>query len=480
LIEQHEPTSPDAVIQQQQKQKAQQIKRILIGLCLLLLVALIVVVLSITPSEQASTDVSPATVESSFNVAEQEAAREAFRQALSEYESQLAPILATPSLREWDPATAASLDAESDKALRLFANSAFIQALGSINSVKTQGQAFVDSWQAAFADALAQAKQFYAQDQIQQARLALQQAKAIMPNQTQTQQLEAQLRAYDSVAVLLAALDVAKVENNLAKQVSLMQQILQADPTRTQLQGALREAQEKLKEQRLSAALLKVEDALAQNDLAGAQDGLQIARTIDPTAKGIESFNAQIQQRLSEQDLSAVLANLEQLTRTDNWAQASQNATAALTRFTGNAALKQVQSEAQAVLAQQQSLRRFTSRPERVADENIRNAAKNALQQSILYLSKSPTLAAQAQTLAALIDKYSAQIPVTIESDGNTHLIVVGVGIVGEVEQHTIELGPGQYVLEGKREGYRSKRLPFEVKANSPLTLRLIVDETIE
>jgi hypothetical protein len=91
----------------------------------------------------------------------------------------------------------------------------------------------------------------------------------------------------------------------------------------------------------------------------------------------------------------------------------------------------------------------------------------------------SPSLQSQIAQVAKSIDEYSEPVKVTVNSDGKTYVIVIGVGHVGQHKQKEIELMPGEYVLQGRREGYRNKRIPFTVKANTPIELSLICDEKI-
>jgi hypothetical protein len=55
-----------------------------------------------------------------------------------------------------------------------------------------------------------------------------------------------------------------------------------------------------------------------------------------------------------------------------------------------------------------------------------------------------------------VIDNINQPRSVTITSDNDTYIKVLGVGLVGEVKTKTIQLKPGTYRIEGSREGYRS------------------------
>ena len=95
-----------------------------------------------------------------------------------------------------------------------------------------------------------------------------------------------------------------------------------------------------------------------------------------------------------------------------------------------------------------------------------------ALRNAEPYFSQSEKLRAQADTFKKMIDDVNTPRAVTITSDNDTYIKVLGVGIVGEVKTKTIQLKPGTYRLEGSREGYRSVIENIHV---TPLTTDLSV-----
>jgi hypothetical protein len=167
------------------------------------------------------------------------------------------------------------------------------------------------------------------------------------------------------------------------------------------------------------------------------------------------------------------------LIEADQWQQALSVIEQGLSRYSKDAKLLNSREQTMRILQAQRSFDSFIGRPERLSDMAIRQAAQDTLAQAIVLLPSSASLAKSAQNLAMLIDSYSVKVPVTVESDNNTHISVIGTGIVGKVVSKTIELSPGKYTLEGKREGYRSKRLSIEVKSNTPMTVSLVSDESL-
>jgi len=79
-----------------------------------------------------------------------------------------------------------------------------------------------------------------------------------------------------------------------------------------------------------------------------------------------------------------------------------------------------------------------------------------------------------------LIEKENQPIDVTIRSDNRTYIKVLGVGVVGKVREKTIQLKPGKYQLEGRRDGYRSIIVDVVVeKSGTPIVINVQCNERV-
>jgi flagellin-specific chaperone FliS len=480
LLEPINESSPDAFIQEQQKKHATKVKRVFAAIGVLCAIAVVIsAVVAFSAKNDAQSEATPAELANAYSNSEQEAAREAFKEALTRFEQELAPVLEKLKVAGWKTRELTDLSKQKDNALALFGNAGFVQALGILNTLDADARALIQQWHQAFSEKLEEANRLYQQEQIQAARLALTQADKIKPQHPDSEKLRSQLAAYDSVQQYLNELSVARVENNLENQVALMQSILKADPTRKDMNAPLQEAAAQLNQKRLAFALSQAQQALASNDIPRANTYIQQAEQIEPSAKGITALRSELNKRLSSQGLEALHTRVAALIEADQWQQALSVIEQGLSRYSKDAKLLNSREQTMRILQAQRNFDGFIGRPERLSDMAIRQAAQDTLAQAIVLLPSSASLAKSAQNLAMLIDSYSVKVPVTVESDNNTHISVIGTGIVGKVLSKTIELSPGKYTLEGKREGYRSKRLSIEVKSNTPMTVSLVSDESL-
>ena len=479
-------TSTDDVIQAQQQARSQALKRKLVVAAVLLVVVALAFIFLGGLSEDKSgangnndTELGLAAQDPAQVSAAQESARESFKALLTDYEANTAPILSEMSQSDWGQAELEQFSVQKERSLSLFANAEFVQATNLLQNTQDSALKHINNWRAAYDAKLNQATEYYRSQDIQKARLALAQADKIIFDTDQSRVLRAQLAAYDRVQVYLSQLAVAKVENDLEEQVAIMQQVLKADPTRNSIREALDKSLIELKQNRLSFALSAAQSAFDQGNTSEARAYIQQAEKINPRAKGIPALKTVLNKMVTGQSLQGMKSEIEALKKTDNWQQVLGITQRGLSRFSTDADLLSAQKQASDVLSSMRKLNQFIARSERLSDENIRAAAQNAIADSITMLPLSRSLAAKAQTLAGYIDQYGSKVAITVISDGKTDISVLGTGIVGKTKQKVIELSPGTYVLEGKRVGYRSKRLELSVSLDKPFSVELVCDEKI-
>jgi eukaryotic-like serine/threonine-protein kinase len=82
--------------------------------------------------------------------------------------------------------------------------------------------------------------------------------------------------------------------------------------------------------------------------------------------------------------------------------------------------------------------------------------------------------------LARLISTARIEIPVTINSDGNTDVTVRRHAELGKVTNKVVYLIPGRYTVVGQRPGYRDVREDLVVLAGEPSpTLQIASTERV-
>lgn len=411
--------------------------------------------------------------------AQVDAYREAFKKALTQYEVNIQPQLNNIDFVSYDPSTVGELKLLKETVLSAFANGAFSESKANLDKLFADSQTLIDKWNADFEERLDVAENLFKDLKIPQAQLSLNRAEALKPGEPKVIALQARIDAYGEIALLLNDLNVAKVERNLPKQIDLMSDIIALDPKRSGITKDLSAVKEEYSLGQLTSALERAEQAIANNKFEEAEKYIAQAKSIKPSSKGAQILTQKIAQLRTSSSLAQIKTQIQNNVQNDNWTQVQSLSAQALKQHPKDTQLTQYQQQATQVLQANQQIDNFLLRPQRLADANIKRAAQNTMQSSFSAAMRSPALQSKIAELGELLDSYSSPVDVTVQSDANTYIVVVGVGHVGQHESKTISLTPGKYVLEGKRDGYRSKRVNFEVSANTPISVQLVCDEAL-
>lgn len=472
--------SADEQIQARSQAHQHRLKKFaMIGLGVVAIVVGIYIVAQVTSQEASAEKVVQAQQNTTLTAQQVEVYRNQFKQALTQYEINIQPEIDKILLSQWETSRANDLNFMKETALSAFAKGAYLQAKQEYEELLVASETLIDDWQQQTQTYINTARAHFEQEQIPQAQIELNKAFELMPTNSQAIELQTRISAHAEVATLLKELTVAKIENNLPKQIDLLSDIVQLDPARNDLSEDLQTAKTTYDTKLLKEALDNAEKALNNNQLEQAQRFINSAKLIKADSKGAQRLQASLNNKQSNLALAEIKTKLQALASQDSWEQVDSMAKANLSKFPNDAELFDYSQQASQILSAKRSLNSFISRPERLADENIRQAASNAISKAFGPSLSSPSLQSQIEQLAAQIEQYEVEVPVTISSDNETYIIVVGVGHVGKHKEKIVSLKPGKYILEGSRDGYRSKRSEITVKANQPLSVSLVCNERI-
>jgi hypothetical protein len=473
--------SADAQIQAHRKQHQQQKTKLFGGAGVFAALALLLVAAYYLFTSESSDRSNEVLTPSEVVMSQSQIAqfREDFKQAITQYEMNVQPNIDEIMLTDWEPAKASELALIKEQAVTAFAQGTFMLATQAIENLDKKSKGLIAQWQIQIQQHVNDGKQAFDSEQIPQAQLFVNKALLLSSTNIDALNLQNRIYAHGEVSKLVDDLAVAVFENDWNKQVQVITGIIELDPQRTELNDDLKHAKTQDDNEQLAQYLAQAEIALQAKQLSRAQQLVTQAQTIKPNSRGAQALSSRINEIKAQQSLSSVKRSVKSAVDADNWVQVNALVVSTLQKYPNDADLRNYQAQVQQVLSAKKSLATFVRAPQRLADDNIREAASKAVQSAFSASLLSPSLQRQIEQVATGIDQYNNPVEVHINSNGKTYIVVLGVGHVGEHEQKIISLTPGKYVLQGKREGYRNKRLEFTVNANTPLSLTLICDEPI-
>lgn len=409
-----------------------------------------------------------------------EAGRQQLQQQLNDAEQRLQAIEQNADQAGWQPARLASLQADRDAAFRAYSHSDYAKAQQAVRRLHSDLDGFEQDYTKAYEQAFAAAKAAFVQQDMHNAQAHNHRALAIRSDYAPALALAPRIAAYPKVARLYEAARIAKVENNPDKQIAALTQLLDLDPAQPAARDQLTALQTQRKEAAFSRALAQAINAMEQGRLAQASSLAAEAASLFPQRAELSALRRQIEQAQAAQGLAKTEQQVTTFAQADEWQTVKLLAGKGLAAYPASEVLQNALRNSDRILASHQQLTGYLQRPDRLADANIRQKAVNAISQTHSITHLSPSLQAQVDQLEQAIDKYNAPVPVTVRSDARTHIRVLGVGIVGTVDEKQISLKPGTYQFEGSREGYRSKIVSVEVPAGqTDLVVSLVCDEQV-
>ncbi len=321
-----------------------------------------------------------------------------------------------------------------------------------------------------------------------QAAAAIAAAQQLRPNNDQAQQWRANIDRLPALIEARKRLLRAFSNGDQRGEIEAIDKILTLLPVAEQssqetaiLKQRKAALQKQRRDERYAQAIAEGGGAIARRDMKAAANALQTAKKINPSdtrTRQLELDIAQLEKRIA---LDQLANDAKRAMAEDRWPDAAAALSSILTQSPAHNEASKNLKLANQVIAVQKRLDSYLADPQRLASTNIAAAARRALQDAEPYSALSQRLQSAAREVNAAIGQWQVKVPVYVVSDGETRITVRGVGQVGYTQGREIQLKPGRYAFEGKREGYVSVLIDFTVQ-NDPAadqTVTVICNERL-
>jgi hypothetical protein len=405
--------------------------------------------------------------------------RGAFVDALRVFQRDLRPDLDAISLAVWDPDAYQRIAALEEQATAAFDRGEHREAFATITEAAATAQQSISRSADLFADSVRRARDGLAADDFTAANAAIRQALLIDPQDPQAIALGQRIDVLPQVVDLLQSASIAQAENRSGDEADLLRQALALDPAREPLRERLDELDAAEREQRYAREIRAAEAALAAGELARARERAASARRLYPQ-RDLSFLLDRIEQAELTAALSRQLGQARDAASARDWARALDAWRNVLALEPTNAEAVQGEALATAVIAGIETISQYNAEPLRLASDPVAQTARTQLARYAGYSGDSPVLARALDTLAQYLELRDIPADVTILSDGRTDITVRRVGRVGRTESRVIRLPPGEYDIEGRREGHKSTLVHLVVPfGSSTLEVRVVCDEPV-
>ncbi|MEP3248360.1 MAG: hypothetical protein ABJN40_21880 [Sneathiella sp.] len=409
-----------------------------------------------------------------------EAKRKEFVTLLGRYEEELEPEIQQPGFANWNKSRQQTLIEQKNQAVSDFAAGNTDIAHAAMMDLMVEANTAILEFDKAFQDHLQEASIALDTDQYNAANLAINKALSFKPEDADALALKEKIEALPEILALIQALEIAKAENNLIEEKRLAEKIVALDPDRDDYAKRAKEIEALLIEERYEQIIVTGLNAYNQKKLTSLEQAKDQAKALFPLRPQTRNLEEKVIDLKQQFAFARFLKAASQAIREDRWQDAN-------TAFQNAAALDTQHKEVQdgldlsrKILDHRAKIAGYLKRPERLSNKAVIKDARGAIQDAGLYGAVSPSLEAQILKLEKEIEDRNRPVEIIVTSDNLTDIQVRGVGKIGKKKQYRIELKPGHYVFEGRREGYKVKSVPVTITtADKSLEVKVIADERI-
>ena len=409
-----------------------------------------------------------------------ETLRQAYLESYAHYENTLKPELNKIELQQWDKALAERLNTTERSAIKQFGEAKYAQAKATLDTLIKHAETAITDSQDQFKTAIQDARQAFDNNQYQPAKLAISKALMLDNSSQQAIDLAERIEQLPEIASLVDQINVAKVENDLQTELTLINQLLTLTPESEALKQRAQTLHSTLDNQKFQSFIAQSYTAIENGRIDAAKTALNQARNIHPNRAEISDVNSAILQYEKNQRVQNALSNARQAETKDDWQTVKTNLEQVIKETPNNQTATDKLAMANAILSLNNKIDDYLKTPYRLSNGQLSEQARSAINQATNYRNQSPSLTTKRRELENVLTAVNRTIPVEVRSDNKTHIQVRGVGNVGVIDAKEIQLKPGQYTFEGKRPGFKSKlvevTIPYDV---SRYSLTLVCDEPI-
>jgi tetratricopeptide (TPR) repeat protein len=214
----------------------------------------------------------------------------------------------------------------------------------------------------------------------------------------------------------------------------------------------------------MSEGLKSIEDGRWEE----ARSALELAARLSPGAPEVADALARAAAGQRREEIAARIQQTLALEKSETWHEAEKTFRAVLAVDPEAAAALEGHERASYRADLDDKLDYHLRNPGRLTSPVVLEDASTLLEEAWGVRPAGPRLAEQMKRLEQLIETASTPVPVVLESDNLTEIMVHRVGRLGTFSRHELSLRPGTYTAVGSRAGFRDVRVRFAVAPGTP------------
>jgi len=399
---------------------------------------------------------------------------------INQFEEEIEPKVAAQEFGLWNSALQQRLLNEKRQAIETLAKGDLDLAFDQLTQAIKDAKDALSELESEFAAEIDNALSAFSVDAYREARIAIDKALTLKASDPDAINLKKQIGKLPEIQSLIDQANVARTENDLYKEQQISLKISQIDPNRTAYAERADEIELLLIEQKFEDVVIAGNEANRTDNVKALQQIITVARALYPERAETRDLEGKLLFLRHKIAFNGFMINAHTAISNDNWKVALTAYKQAQTIHPDDSEVIGGITLASQIIQHQNSIRDFNIDPGRLANVTVKKSAENTLENASTLGAISPTLKAAITRLEVNIENYNRPVNITVISDGLTNVSVRGIGQVGIVSQHSIQLKPGNYRFEGKRQGYKTKSVSITITPeDTNVRVEVIADERI-
>ena len=404
--------------------------------------------------------------------------RTLFKEGIKRFDYQLEPKISGADLSQWNSEKHDQIFSLKNRAISSFNSGDYKAALAELQQAMDLADGALKEKDSIFESSISSATELFQQNHYEEAVLHINKALTVNPDDPVALRLQQQISILPQILPLLKIAKIAQAENDIRKEYSTLNEILQIDPQRVELAPKLKSLKNEIDENNFSQF---IENGLAHVEhrkLKEAQTNLNQAVKIFAKRREISILKNKISALGKEMQLEQAMDKAQAAILIDDWVTAHKIYSDTAQTHPNNQDIQEGLQLATKITSLTKEISGYLHSPHRLASNNVETLALRSLAQAGMLYERSMTLKSLASELKTLIGKFKINVNVIIRSDGQTSILVKGVGRVGQVKEKVIQLKPGTYTFEGIKHGFKAKLMKVKIPIDQErIYVELICDE---
>jgi len=266
----------------------------------------------------------------------------------------------------------------------------------------------------------------------------------------------------------------AEANEDLDAALTAYRQAGQLDPDYAAAQLALKRVGAEIDARDFTVAMTQALNALDAGQTVAADKALAEAARLRPGDPAVKDARQRLQGMRAQAGLNRLRRKAAERVRAEDWSGAIAAYRKALRIDSAAAFARAGLGRAEERVKLHEQFDHYLDKPSRLYSAAPLANAEKLLAAASTAPRDEPQLAKKITRLRGLVEAATLPVRVTLNSDGETSVVIYHVGRLGKFDHHQLDLRPGDYTVVGSRPGYRDVRKVIRVRPGASLSPVLV------